>query len=246
MSRRTDLQNLIELNTRYLQKLKEQQAVKGVDAAPGLLIEIEDKEAEIERLQEELATLEPESSPVIPAEGQARFPLQQIGLIGALGLGLVCVVSLGVIAIINNMFSTPTATPMPTPIISIPDTPTPPPLLGTPTPTSRPLSLTITPNPACTHSGTQIFQPNTGTRVVGVAQVIGIAVIDDFDYYKFEFRPPNTPDWNFINRFDDPVMTANVLGTWNTTTVPAGEYEFRLVVVDSLGNWEPCVIRLVE
>ena len=68
-------------------------------------------------------------------------------------------------------------------------------------------------------------------------------MIENFDYYKFEFRASGG-DWNFIARFDNPVAEG-VLGSWNSDTVPPGQYEFRLVVVDAIGNYpNPCVIRL--
>ena len=75
-------------------------------------------------------------------------------------------------------------------------------------------------------------------------QVTGAASIDNFDYYKFEFRIPPNGNWVFIDRFDTSVGDG-VLGSWNSDTVPPGTYEFRLVVVDGTGNFpEPCVVRL--
>ncbi len=70
MSRKTDLQQLIINHTRRLQKLKEQQALKGHDAEPALLIEVEDVEAQLERLQTELVSLanEPELMLTLPAD----------------------------------------------------------------------------------------------------------------------------------------------------------------------------------
>ncbi len=152
-------------------------------------------------------------------------------------------------------------TPTPTPIIALPPTPTPPPLLPTPTSTATPLPTptfvaveeTPTPetalaqgqSPNCPHPGSRIFQPGDGAQVAGVIQVSGAAAIDNFDYYKFEFSVPGTGNWNFITRFDAPVAEG-VLGNWNTDTVPPGEYNFRLIVVDKIGNFpEPCTIRLI-
>ncbi len=66
-----------------------------------------------------------------------------------------------------------------------------------------------------------------------------------FDYYKFELRFSGGEIWNYVQHYTQPV-TDGVLGTWNSDTVPPGEYEFRLVVVNLTGNYpEPCVIRLV-
>jgi WD40 repeat protein len=53
-----DLQRLITKYNRSLQKLKEQQAVFGLHTPHHILIEIEDTEAEIEKLQKELAKLD--------------------------------------------------------------------------------------------------------------------------------------------------------------------------------------------
>jgi hypothetical protein len=140
----------------------------------------------------------------------------------------------------------PQETPTPTPIIALPSTPTPPPTLevvvDTPTP---PPTLSSGAPPGCPVPGSQIFQPGNGAEVQGVIQVSGAANIDNFDYYKFEFRVPPSGEWSFIARYDNPVPEG-VLGTWNTDTVSPGEYDFRLVVVDTIGNFpEPCVIRLI-
>ncbi len=153
-------------------------------------------------------------------------------------------------------------TPTPTPIIALPPTPTPPPLLPTPTPTPTPqppviptvveeITPTSTPDlskgqpPNCPNPGVKITQPGNGAHVDGVVQITGAATIDNFDYYKFEFRIPAIGDWVFITRSNSKV-TEGVLGSWNSDTVPPGEYEFRLVVVDTTGNFpEPCVVRLV-
>lgn len=51
MAMRADVEKLIQLSLRRLQKLKEQQALKGLSTPPEVLIEIEDSEAQLERLQ---------------------------------------------------------------------------------------------------------------------------------------------------------------------------------------------------
>lgn len=159
----------------------------------------------------------------------------------------------------------PQITPTPTPILELPPTPTPPPLLPTPTVTPTPLPpptpaeatfqgtpvFIPTPNnsrggpPNCPNPGSIITQPGNGAKVAGVVQIMGAATVDKFDYYKFEFKEPTTGEWVFVNLFNTPVQSG-VLGQWNSDTVPPGEYEFRLVVVDGTGNFpEPCVVRLI-
>lgn len=156
----------------------------------------------------------------------------------------------------------PPDTPTPTPIIALPPTPTPPPLLPTPTPTPtpRPVEIptivvqdtpTATPDlsrgqpPNCANPGVRISQPGDGAQVDGVVQITGAATVDNFEYYKFEFRVPGTDNWVFITRSNSSVAEG-VLGSWNSDTVPPGPYDFRLVVVDRTGNFpEPCTIRLI-
>ncbi len=58
MSRKVDIKKLIKGCQRRLQKLKEQQAIMGLNTPPHILTEIEDIEAEIEELQKELKELE--------------------------------------------------------------------------------------------------------------------------------------------------------------------------------------------
>jgi hypothetical protein len=58
MSRQNDIENLITNHSRRLQKLKEKQALVGLSVDPHILLEIEDIEAEISRLQLELDDLE--------------------------------------------------------------------------------------------------------------------------------------------------------------------------------------------
>jgi len=158
------------------------------------------------------------------------------------------------------MLPPPPDTPTPTPMLELPPTPTPPPLLPTPTPTQTPLPPptivvpdTPTPTPAqvtgvspnCPNPGVRISQPGDGAQVNGVVQFSGAASIENFDYYKFEFRVPGGNEWNFIQRYNNTVLDG-VLGSWNSDTVSPGEYEFRLVVVDMIGNYpEPCTIRLI-
>ena len=189
----------------------------------------------------------------------ARLSRAFFGLMIVLAfIGGLYYLSLAIPPILPPAANTPTATP----IVQLPPTPTPPPLLFTPTPSPTPLptptpfSIVDTPTPIsiatvsappanCPVPGSNITQPGNGARLSGVVQVVGAATVENFDYYKFEFRVPGNPEWSFVERFDNDVA-GGVLGSWNSDTVPPGEYEFRLVVVDNVGNFpEPCVVRLI-
>jgi hypothetical protein len=70
------LQNLITNHTRRLQKLKERRALTGINTDPGILLEIEDIEAELRVLQMELAAFEdePEQQTQPRVDQDARSP----------------------------------------------------------------------------------------------------------------------------------------------------------------------------
>jgi hypothetical protein len=142
---------------------------------------------------------------------------------------------------IGILIKTPTTTPTPTPtILPVPLTEV------TFTPVAAPQSTLSLPQgqPAnCPKPGIKITRPNDGASVDGMVQIVGEAVVDSFDYYKFEFRIPGG-SWSFAQRYNTPI-TSGALGSWNSDTVAPGTYEFRLVVVDTSGNYPaPCVIQL--
>ena len=161
----------------------------------------------------------------------------------------------------------PVEVPTPTALIALPDTPTPPPLLPTQTPTrtptprpDQPLADAInTPAPPpgvggnepqtgvppnCPLPNMHISQPFDGATVSGVIPIIGAARVENFSYYKIEFRVPGQDEWSFIESHETP-RGEGLLASWNTATVPPGAYDFQLVVVDATGNFpKPCQIRL--
>lgn len=206
-------------------------------------------------------TLERENASVRLTRAFAGFMIVLAGMLGVYYLSLVT----------PTIVPPPPDTPTPTPILALPPTPTPPPLLPTPTqtptvlPTPTPVDLAIDSNsntpvppdqptrapvisagqpPSCGNATARITQPGNNAQVTGVVQIVGSAAIDNFQYYKFEFRDPTTGQWVFISRFDNTVPSG-VLGSWNSDTLPPGEYDFRLVVVDNTGNFpDPCIVRL--
>lgn len=78
MSRKGHLRILIANHTRRLQKLKEQQALEGLEASPKLLIEIEDLEAKVMGLQTELEELERVEAP--PQAGVTDTTSEQLSI----------------------------------------------------------------------------------------------------------------------------------------------------------------------
>jgi hypothetical protein len=143
------------------------------------------------------------------------------------------------------LFLTPTATPAPptaTPTATSTPRPRPtPPPPPTDTPPPLPVKPTIVPAD-CPNPGVRITSPGVNAALSGVVQIVGTASINNFQYYKFEYRLVGSPEWTFLQRFDIPII-GGVLGAWDTSTVSPGRYELRLVVVDITGNYpSPCVV----
>ncbi|MER3545925.1 MAG: hypothetical protein C4311_15370, partial [Chloroflexota bacterium] len=87
----------------------------------------------------------------------------------------------------------------------------------------------------------QIESPAQGTVLSSNVEVRGSAYSDDFDYYKLEFGIGASPtEWNVIGPLVyEPVMDGVLLGTWDTSVLPDGEYSLRVVVVNKSGNTLP-------
>lgn len=167
MSRQDDIKKLIVEHNRRLQKRQEQQARLGVNTPPEILIEIEDIEAEIEKLQTELTEIE---SRVAASPLNTRNWSQTTKVV--LGLGLfVLIVGLAVGLTWFIAGAIPRATPVsmtltPTPTSVTPTTaPTPTPVTLTPTPTPTPVPPTLTPTPV-TPTSTSTPTPTPTARPI--------------------------------------------------------------------------------
>jgi LysM repeat protein len=98
----------------------------------------------------------------------------------------------------------------------------------TPTPTPKPAE------PGCEH----MLEPRRGDTLAGTIEVKGTADIQNFWYYKLEYRRDGLDNWHYITGQHSTVVNG-VLGSWNTTALPDGGYTLRLVVVDRTGNYPP-------
>ena len=136
-------------------------------------------------------------------------------------------------------FAPPTATPTATP------TRKPRKRTMAPTPTPSPTATPVPQLPPCPNPKARLTYPTVKATLRGAVQVFGSACVDNFWYYKFEFRSEDFADeWHFIQRYEAPVEDG-LLGVWDTSPLPAGNYSFRLVVVDKTGNYPPpCEVRV--
>jgi len=90
-----------------------------------------------------------------------------------------------------------------------------------------------------------ILSPEDGSELGGVEDISGTADIQNFAFYKYEYRTiSDSAIWRSIFASTEPVVDGK-LGTWDTGLVNPGEYLFRLVVTDTAGNAPyPCVIQV--
>jgi len=122
--------------------------------------------------------------------------------------------------------------PAPTPTLTLTPTPVP-----SPTSTPAPALLAECPDP-----GARLTYPTMNAVLKGSAQIFGSAHVDNFGYYKFEVRHEGVSEWSFLQRFEEPVADG-LLGVWDTSDLPTGNYWFRLIVVKKDGNYlEPCQV----
>jgi cytoskeleton protein RodZ len=123
--------------------------------------------------------------------------------------------------------TTPGATPL-----SEEPTPT---LTPTEIPTEAPQAIVA---PAiCADPRAQISSPGQGQVVSGVTTVTGTAVHEAFSSYKIEAAPAGA-GFVFLVSGGAPVE-GGVLGAFDSSSVPNGQYTLRLTVVDQTGNFPP-------
>jgi len=85
-------------------------------------------------------------------------------------------------------------------------------------------------------------------EVSGRITLLGTADVEDFGFYKYEYSQQGAENWVTIAAGREPVQE-DELGAWDTSTLPPGDYEIRLVVVTGTGESLPaCAIpvRIIE
>lgn len=97
----------------------------------------------------------------------------------------------------------------------------------------------------CTNPLATLTTPESDETLSGTVDISGTANIANFAFYKYEFRIANSAGpWQAISAGTTPISDGP-LGRWDTSLIPSGDYDFRLVVTDTAGNAPlPCVIRV--
>lgn len=97
----------------------------------------------------------------------------------------------------------------------------------------------------CEPETAAIVSPEDGAVLRGVVEITGSANIQNFAFYKYEYKPAGQGTlWRAIFAGTEPVVEGS-LGIWDTRLVQPGDYLFRLIVTDTMGNAPyPCVIQV--
>ncbi len=95
----------------------------------------------------------------------------------------------------------------------------------------------------CDNKKAIIYSPLPGAVLSGKVEVQGTADIVDFAFYVLEISTLGD-NWLTVHTQDIPV-SSDILGNWNASFYPQGEYGFRLVVYNAAGAYPvPCVIPI--
>ncbi len=110
---------------------------------------------------------------------------------------------------------------------------------------ATPLDAAALDQSGCTNPEATISEPEHEASVSGIVEIVGTADISNFAFYKYEFRSMSADSiWQAIGAGTSPIRDG-LLGTWDTSLVPAGSYALRLVVTDAQGNAPfPCTLAL--
>ena len=143
----------------------------------------------------------------------------------------------------------PGANPLPTATLDLLATPT----ITLPPPNQNPNETQeATPTPGeipaaegCVAEQINLTSPLNGDRVSGSITISGSADIPNFGFFTLQIARPGDVIWLPILVGQQPVKN-DILGTWDTSSLTPGEYMFRLVVTDNIGNeLTPCAIQLM-
>lgn len=106
---------------------------------------------------------------------------------------------------------------------------------------------TAIPQVAVCDPSVSITYPYVNSKLWGWVTINGTANIDNFWYYKLEFGCGEKPvEWSVIGELHYEPVLWGTLGCWDTSVLPEGVYQLRLVVVDKTGNYpQPCQLRVI-
>ena len=108
-----------------------------------------------------------------------------------------------------------------------------------PTPATYTFEIDATPPPA------EIASPGFGLPVRGACTVVGTAADARFHQFKVEARPLGAATWTHVLASGTTPILADTLATWDTSSLPDGDWEIRLAVDDTLGLTGIARVRVI-
>ena len=119
-----------------------------------------------------------------------------------------------------------------------------------PAPTASPSPISasqdiVVDSSGCENPDATLTAPKSGERIVGAFEVHGTANTANLAFYKFEISGVGTGGaWLSLGVGTSPVADG-VLGSFDGSAREPGAYAFRLVVLDSAGNYPPpCIVTV--
>ncbi|PKN91794.1 MAG: hypothetical protein CVU44_17955 [Chloroflexi bacterium HGW-Chloroflexi-6] len=103
-------------------------------------------------------------------------------------------------------------------------------------------------NTDCTPGQIMITSLEPRQEISGRVTLIGTAKVENYGFYKYEYRQQSNEEWITIAAGRD-IIENGELGSWDTSSLLPGDYEIRLIVIDNQNNPLPaCTIpvRIVE
>lgn len=173
---------------------------------------------------------------------QRRFitPLTILVLIGMLVMGEFLTVSF-----VNPSY--PLSEPVSTPTLDILATPTvtlSPASLVTATPASGQSTLAVPSTEGCKAGSIEWIAPKPNDSISETVELKGTVNVPNLGFYKYEYALANSPDWTTLAAGNVPLVNGTI-GFWNTSQLPAGDYQLRLVVADNQNRVLPaCIVRV--
>lgn len=87
--------------------------------------------------------------------------------------------------------------------------------------------------------------PQAGEEISGSIELRGTVNLPDLAFYKYEFSQPGSDTWTTLAGGNTKKVD-EVLGTWNTSALAAGDYRLRLIVYNTQNQALPSCEILIR
>jgi hypothetical protein len=94
----------------------------------------------------------------------------------------------------------------------------------------------------CVPGQIMVSSPQSGGDAQGKIVISGTVEVPNFGFFKYEYALQGSETWSTIAAGDKTIRDGE-LGAWDTSQLPPGDYQLRLLVTDNLGKaLTPCII----